>query len=212
MNRLVHAPLFRRASVTAVTGLTAAVLVAASTGAASASTSVTVKYPVTGSTVIKSVNATVPLGPGTLKSTVNLSTGKLSATLTLPPATASFKQFGLIPVTATTAFIQQGKATGQVNLNTGAVTTKASIIIQVTKLSVAGLPVPVGNSCETSTPAQVTVKSQKGFSIVNGGNLAGTYTIPRFAHCGLVTALLNLTIPGPGNTIKLTLGKGKNVG
>ena len=196
MHRLVHAPMFRRASVTAVT----------------ASSNLTVKYPVTGSTVIKSVNANVPLGPGTLKSTVNLSTGKLSATLTLPPATASFKQFGLIPVTATTAFIQQGKATGHVNLSTGAVTTKANITIQVTSLSVAGLPVPVGPSCETSTPAQVTVKSQKGFSIVNGGNLAGTYTIPKFAHCGLVTALLNLTIPGSGNTINLTLGKGKNVG
>lgn len=213
MNRLAHAPLFRRVSVTAVTGLTAAVLVATSAGAASAaSKNLTVKYPVTGSTVIKSVNANVSLGPGTLKSTVNLSTGKLSATLTLPPATASFKQFGLVPVTATTAFIQQGKATGKVNLGTGAVTTNASIVIQVTSLSVAGLPVPVGKSCETSTPAQVTVKSQKGFNIVNGGNLAGTYTIPKFAGCGLVTALLNLTIPGAGNTINLTLGKGKNVG
>lgn len=212
MNRLAHAPSVRRASVTALAGLTAAVLAVGGAGAASAASSLTVKYPVTGSTVIKSVNANVPLGPGTLTSTVNLSTGKLSATLALPPATASFKQFGLIPVTATTAFLQQGKATGSVNLNTGAVTTRASIIIQVTKLSVAGLPVPVGKSCETATPAAVTVKSQKGFSIVNGGNLAGTYTIPKFAHCGLVTALLNLTIPGSGNTISLHLGKGKNVG
>lgn len=212
MNRLVPPPLFRRVSVTALTGLAAAAMVAAGTGAAAASSNLTVKYPVTGSTVIKSVNAKVALGPGTLTSTVNLSTGKLSATLTLPPATASFKQFGLIPVTATTAFNQVGKATGSVNLNTGAVTTKASINIQVTKLSVAGLPVPVGKSCQTASPVQVTVKSQKGFSIVNGGNLAGTYTIGKFAHCGLVTALLNVTIPGSGNTINLHLGKGKNVG
>jgi hypothetical protein len=212
MNRLVSPPVLRRVSVTALTGLAAAALVAASTGAASAASSLTIKYPVTGSTVIKSVNAHVALGPGTLKSTVNLGTGKVSATLTLPPATASFKQFGLIPVTATTAFNQVGKATGTVNLNTGAVTTKASINIQVTKLSVAGLPVPVGKSCQTASPVQVTVKSQKGFSIVNGGNLAGTYTIGKFAHCGLVTGLLNLTIPGSGNTITLTLGKGKNVG
>ena len=48
--------------------------------------------------------------------------------------------------------------------------------------------------------------SQPGFDILNGGNLAGTYTIPPFANCGLVTGLLNLTIPGPGNTITLTLG------
>ena len=39
--------------------------------------------------------------------------------------------------------------------------------------------------------------SQPGFNILNGGNLAGTYTIPPFANCGLVTGLLNLTILGP---------------
>ena len=49
--------------------------------------------------------------------------------------------------------------------------------------------------------------SQPGFDILNGGNLAGTYTIPPFANCGLTTTVLNLTIPGPGNTIALTLGK-----
>jgi hypothetical protein len=37
--------------------------------------------------------------------------------------------------------------------------------------------------------------------------VSGTYTIPQFAHCGLVTPVLNLTITGPGNTISLTLGK-----
>jgi hypothetical protein len=39
-----------------------------------------------------------------------------------------------------------------------------------------------------------------------GGVLNGTYTIPRFTHCLLATPLINLTIPGAGNTITLTLG------
>jgi hypothetical protein len=34
-----------------------------------------------------------------------------------------------------------------------------------------------------------------------------SYTIPQFAGCGLATVLINLTIPGPGNTLTLTLGK-----
>jgi hypothetical protein len=42
--------------------------------------------------------------------------------------------------------------------------------------------------------------------------LTGTLTLPaatgRFAHCGLATLLINLTLPGPGNTISLTLGAG----
>jgi hypothetical protein len=53
----------------------------------------------------------------------------------------------------------------------------------------------------------VTVSSQPGFNILKGGNLAGTYTIPDFANCGLETLLINLTVPGAGNTITLTLGK-----
>jgi hypothetical protein len=52
------------------------------------------------------------------------------------------------------------------------------------------------------------VNSQPGFSILNGGNLDGTYTIPDFHNCGLSTLLINLTLPGSGNTITLTLGKG----
>jgi hypothetical protein len=31
--------------------------------------------------------------------------------------------------------------------------------------------------------------------------------IPAFRHCGLSTLLLNLTIPGLGNTLNLTLGQ-----
>jgi len=38
-------------------------------------------------------------------------------------------------------------------------------------------------------------------------NLAGSYTIPQFANCGVATVLIDLTKPGPGNTLTLTLGK-----
>src|SRR5579875_3150560 len=146
--------------VTAVGAGALLVIALASTTAAAASTKLTVKYRVTGSTLLKAPNATASLGPGTLKSTVNLSTGTVTASL-----------------------------------------------------SIAGLPVPVGNSCESATPAVVTVTSQSGFSIVNGGTLAGTYTIPPFANCGLlITPVLNLTVPGPGNTISLKLGKAQRVG
>jgi hypothetical protein len=138
---------------------------------------------------------------------VNLGNGNVTASLNLPPATGSFTELGVVPVTATVAFIQNGPTTGKVDLNTGAVTTSSSITLQITSLTVSGLPVPVGPACESATPASVALASQPGFSIVNGGTVSGTYTIPPFAHCGLVTPVLNLTIPGPGNTISLTLGK-----
>jgi hypothetical protein len=202
----------RGMTITALSGLLAAGAILAAAAPASAQSSITVKYKVTGSTLLKKVDATAALGPGTLTSTVNLSTGAVTANLSLPPATVSYTELGLVPVTATTAFINDGPTTGTINLSTGAVTTTSHFTMQVTSLTVAGLPVPVGNACESAYPATVTVNSQPGFSIVNGGNLSGTYTLPPFANCGLVTPVLNLTIPGPGNTISLKLGKAKVVG
>ena len=206
MNRLVRLP-GRGMAATAIAGLLALATIAATPAAASAATVLKVRYPVNGSTFLKAANATVPLGPGALRSRVNLSNGNVVASLNLPPATGSFKEFGLIPVTATVAFIQNGPTTGKVDLNTGAVTTMSSITLQITSLSVGGLPVPVGPSCQSATPASVALASQPGFSIVNGGTVSGTYTVPPFAGCGLITPVLNLTITGPSNTISLTLGK-----
>ena len=196
----------------AVAGIAAATPALASPAAptakaALADTTVSVSYPVTGSTFIKAINSTIDLGPGTLATTADLTTSTLTGTLTLPPATGSFKELGLVPVTATTELIQDGTATGTVNFTTNAVTTTATDTLKLTSLKVAGLPIPVGPSCETS-PATITVSSEAGFNVLNGGTLSGTYTIPTFSHCGLATLLINLTLPGPGNTISLTLGAG----
>lgn len=204
---------FRTAVVTASAGLLAVAGVLASAGPASAAgTTITAQYKVTGSTTLQAPNATLPLGPGKLTATVDLTTGALTANLSLPDATGSFKELGLIPVTATAQLINDGPTTGTVNVNTGAVTTTSLITMRIVDLNVAGLPVPVGPACQTATPVSVTVNSQPGFNILKGGNLAGTYTIPPFANCGLATLLINLTLPGPGNTITLTLGKAKIIG
>jgi hypothetical protein len=200
---------FRKTTIGSAAGLLAVAGILATTGTASADTTVTLKYPVTGTTHLATPNADLSLGPGKLLSTADLNTGAITATLTMPPATGSFLELGLVPVTATAKLINDGPTTGTIDPNTGLVTTTSMITMQITHLVVAGLTQPVGTACETSTPVTVTVTSQPGFSILKGGNLAGTYTIPPFANCGLETLLINLTLPGPGNTITLTLGKGK---
>lgn len=199
----------KRAAGVGSAGLVAAGALVAAGGPASAVSFIKAKYKISGSTFLAGPMATLKLGPGTLSAKVNASTGKVTATLTLPPATGSFKQFGIIPVTATAALINDGPTTGTVNLNTGHVSTTSKITMQITSLTVAGLPIQVGNQCETSSPVVVKLKSEKGFSILGGGNVAGSYTIPRFSHCGLATLLINLTIPASGNTITLKLGKAK---
>ncbi len=201
----------RRAVVGSAVSLLAVSGVLASTGTASADTIVTLRYPVTGTTHLATPNADLALGPGKLTATTDLNTDAITATLKLPNATGSFNELGLVPVTATAQLINNGPTTGTVDPNTGSVTTTSLITMKIVSLTVAGIPQPVGNSCQTSTPVSVTVTSQPGFSILKGGNLAGTYTIPPFANCGLETLLINLTLPGPNNTITLTLGKGKFV-
>jgi hypothetical protein len=192
-------------------GLLTVAGVFASSGTASADTTITIRYPVTGTTHLAAPNADLPLGPGKLTATADLTTDAITAKLSLPDATGSFKELGLVPVTATAQLINDGPTTGTIDPNTGSVTTTSLITMRIVSLTVAGIPQLVGNSCETSAPVSVTVASQPGFNILKGGNLDGTYTIPQFANCGLDTLLINLTLPGPGNTITLTLGKGKVV-
>ncbi len=192
-----------------VVGSLAVAVIAVSSGTASAATLVHATYKVTGSTYLNGPDFTLALGPGELTSVLNAKTGKLTAQLSLPDATGSFSELDLIPVTATTQFINDGPTTGKLNLDTGAVQTTSKITLRIVSLSAAGIGVPVGTACETSSPVVVQVASQPKFNVLDGGNLAGTYTIGDFAGCGLATPLINATIPGPGNSITLTLGKAK---
>jgi len=209
MTRSISITGLRRAVAGTAAGVLAVAAVLTTGGAASADTTLTIRYPVTGTTHLATPNADVPLGPGHLKATADLNTNAVTATLTLPDATGSFKELGIVPVTATVRLINNGPTTGTIDPNTGTITTTSMITMRIVDLKVAGIDLPVGNACQTSSPVSVTITSQPGFNILKGGTVAGTYTIPKFAHCGLNTLLINLTVPGSGNTISLKLGKGK---
>ena len=195
----------RVVALAASASLLAAVGVGVTAGTASADSTINVHYAVTGTTFLHKLNTTVNLGAGTLASTVDLTTGTASSTLTLPPATASVKLLGFIPVTATTVINQLAPATGTANLSTNTITSTATVDLQITHLTVFGLNIPVGGSCETS-PFTISLASGAGFTVGGGGPVSGGFTVPDLHHCGLQTPLLNLTIPGSGNTINLTLG------
>lgn len=184
----------------------AATAASSSPAAAAADTVITATYPVTGSTHLARLNTTLALGPGTLSSTLDLTTGALTGSLTLPPSTGSFKELGFVPVTVTTELVPVGQITGTASLANNTVSTTSQALIKINSLKVAGISIPVGNNCETAQPTTIAVNSAAGFNLLTGGTLTGTYSIPLFSHCGLATGLINLSIPGPGNTISLTLG------
>ena len=197
MKKRLAGLLFSAAAVAGAVGVGA--------GPASADTTVSLTYPISGSTFINAIHTSIPLGPGTLAANADLTTSAVTGTVNLPPATGSFKELGLVPVTATTAFVEQGQTTGTLESD-GGIQATSHISLKLTSLKVAGIPVPVGNSCQTAVPATITLTSESGFNALTGGTVTGTYTIPHFAHCLLATPLINLTLPGPDNTISLTLG------
>ncbi|MCX4821152.1 hypothetical protein OG883_14760 [Streptomyces sp. NBC_01142] len=208
MKRLKSAPSGdRRAIFRAGIALAAGLgLVSATAGTAHA-VPVRLDYPLTGTTFLEGTGSSLTLGPGVLEAQTDLKVGTLTANTKLPPAPGSFKMIGAIPVSVTTEFIETEPTTGTIDLKTGAIKSTTKLTLRLKNLKVAGIPTPVGNACQTEVPAVLNLASEPGFNPLRGGKLSGTYTIPRFKHCLLATPLINLVIPGEGNTITLTLGQ-----
>jgi hypothetical protein len=162
-------------------------------------------YDVTkGTSTIKKLNSSLPLGPGKLVVDLDGATGNFTSTIDLPPAQSNFKLFNALPGTATVTLHQTGPITG--TLVDGVVTSHANVTIQLSDIKVIGfIPLLVGDKCMTKTPAAIELHSAPDFNPLDGGDLLATYTIPEFANCNLATGILNGLIPGPDNTISLTL-------
>lgn len=208
MKRLKSAPFRgRRAALRGAVALAAGVgLVAATSGSAHA-VPIRLDYPLAGSTHLEGTGSDLALGPGVLEVTADLRAGTLLANTKLPPAPGSFKMLGAIPVSVTTEFIETEPTVGTIDLKTGAVKSTTKLTLRLKDLKVAGIPTPVGSSCQTEVPAELNLASEPGFNALKGGTLSGTYTIPKFEHCLLVTPLINLIIPGEGNRVSLTLAQ-----
>lgn len=166
-------------------------------------TTINVNFKVDGTTYLKKVDASMALGTGELATHLNPKTGAITADLTLPPGTLSYKQFGILPVTSTVELTPASQTTGQ--LTNGAVTAHAEVVLKLTSLKVAGLPIPIGDNCASAEPVGIDLVSGPGFQILKGGDLLATYDVGDFANCGLATFLINGLIVGKDNTIKLNL-------
>lgn len=157
-----------------------------------------------GTSMIKKLNTTLPLGPGKLSVDLDGASGNFTSTIQLPPAAGNFKIFGIFPTTATVSLQQVGLVTG--TLIDGVVDAHANINIQLSDVKAIGfIPLLVGDNCKTKVPASINLHSAPDFNPLEGGDLLATYTIPEFANCNLATGILNGLIPGPDNQLKLTL-------
>nr|WP_042185272.1 hypothetical protein [Kibdelosporangium sp. MJ126-NF4]CEL16662.1 hypothetical protein [Kibdelosporangium sp. MJ126-NF4]CTQ88986.1 hypothetical protein [Kibdelosporangium sp. MJ126-NF4] len=192
--------MLRPVIIGAIATLTAALL-----GAGTAAADPIFTYDITkGTSTIKKLNSSLALGPGSLITDLEGATGRFNATMSLPPAHGEFKVIGLLPTTATVSFEQSGPIPG--TITDGVVAAHSDVIIRLSDVKVGGLPAFVGENCRTKTPASIDLDSAPEFNPLEGGDLvAKPYTIPEFTDCGLSTLMLNGLIPGPDNTLQLTL-------
>lgn len=165
-----------------------------------------IQWNINATTHIKSINMDVVVPQGTFTGQVNLTTGDLTGNIALPAATKDIKLFGLKLASATFAMAPAGPITGKVNLATMEVTVNASFNFKISKASLAIAPwlSLVSPRCTGVTPVTVAMAGKIDLSGAPQ-TFSSTYTIPKFKDCGfLVTPLLNLIIPGPGNTFSAT--------
>lgn len=205
-------PTLRRSAGAALT--LAAVLGSTLVGSSPAhAATLDVTYDAVGTSTIASTGSVVELGPTTLTTALESTDGSFTGHLPLPTTTAEFNLVGVVPVQATVDFVEAAPVTGNL-VRSGATTTVTSTATYYVKLShvkIAGIPAFVGNQCRTAAPVVIPADSPAGetFNIISGGRLAGTYTIGSFQNCNLSTGLLNLIVPGAGNTVDLTVANGR---
>lgn len=128
-------------------------------------------------------------------------TGELTGDVALDPTRGTLKAYKLLPVQATFRFASAAPATGTLAGDSLALTTKQSI--RLTNVSVFGINL-VSGTCQTSAPATILLRSTAGaFSPTAGGSAVSTFTIPSFANCGPLGAIVTGLAAGPGNALSL---------
>jgi hypothetical protein len=81
----------------------------------------------------------------------------------------------------------------------------ATVEAVITAGHAAGRTLISGGSCRTATHAIVPLHSKPGFSLDQGGRVAGRYYRPPFTGCGWITPLVNLLASGSGNAAVIDL-------
>jgi hypothetical protein len=171
---------------------------------ASAEPILPINYQVDATTTLANLNQTVTITGGSFVGGLDLANGALTGNLNLPAATSTLALAGLPLATATFEMAPTGPLSGHVDLATLTATTTASFNIRLTSLRPTILPFLnlVRPTCRTATPISLTMSGP--IDLVGPSTFSGEFAVPRFRDCGLLTSILNLLIPGDGNTFSAT--------
>jgi hypothetical protein len=171
-------------------------------------------YKVIASTHIKKLDQTITTPPGgKFDGEVDFDTQQLRGSIKLPPVTFTFSQAGIPLATATAQIVQAKPITGKINLNNFKVTTTSTFNMRIVSAyaatpSIPGVPLPlppvnlVGDQCTTERPIVVTMSGIA--KIGQKSTFSGSFTIPNFKTCSVMTPVLNQLVPGPDNSFTAT--------
>jgi hypothetical protein len=169
-------------------------------------------YKVIASTHIKKLNQTITTPPGgKFLGELDFDTQRLRGIIKLPPVKFTFSQAGIPLATATAQIVAAKPITGKINLDNFKVTTTSTFNMRIVSAyaatpSIPGVgPLPVnlvGDQCTTEKPIVVTMSGIA--KIGQKSTFTGSFTIPKFKTCSVMTTVLNQLVPGPGNTFSAT--------
>lgn len=161
-------------------------------------------YPnVTGSTTIAKPGVTAAIPQSVVDADLDFADGSIVGQAQIPDFPVTIRVANLVPVTAIVRLVPVGNLTGQLTDTFTATSTFTLRLVRVFQPSLPRLNL-VPNGCQTRTPTTVTLVNTTPVNIFDT-TISGTYTLPRFTRCGLLTPLLNLLLSGPGNTLTLRL-------
>jgi hypothetical protein len=149
---------------------------------------------------------TVQAPKGAFDGTVDLASGNLTGTMSIPPSNLTLSLFGVLPVVEIGFAMEPTRpTTGHVDFATLQSTTTSQFNIHLTKMTPKGTDVNlVGKDCRTSSPITITISGPAALNTAS--TMSGTFAIPDFSSCGGMTQVINALIPGPGNTFTATFG------
>ena len=160
-------------------------------------------YQVQGFLTIRGKFLRAPVS-GSLAVHTDASSGCLTGDLTLGPSDISRKVLGARVVHATVQITPESPVIGHLD-GEGRLFATVTVNAVIGRLEAFGQTLVSGGSCRTTTHAVVPLRSAPGFSLRQGGRLAGSYYRPPFRGGGWITPVINLLGSGPGNTAVIDL-------
>lgn len=161
-------------------------------------------FDVSATVHIKKLDIENTVEGGSFTGQIDLATGELTADLTLPPSEIQTELLGLNAATVGFETVPVGQTTGTVDLNDLSFTASSEFNIKLSYVRPLGLPLNlVGDNCQTGE--SITIDSSGVFNPDEPAEISAEFEIPQFQSCGLITPIINLLIPGPGNTFTATL-------